>query len=542
MCMGFYKRFFLLIPFILVSSYANAGYALVNPLQSEVSGILRQKLIDMRATAAVATATIEAFSETSVSYAAALAAEYGVSVSSMSWGTVAYGLGIPALSLAAGTGIGVFSAKVLLHQNGYDLFFPEPAMSPSGHGYWWGLIRTRPDNVLHTVIATNPWTAVNELYSYVTPDDGCGLSPGSIALYSNAASYFYNNVCLDSDKTVVRRPGSVTVDYSYSYPIVTSQPLYCDSGQVAVYSDGKQECKAAAGGNFFNKGATVVGGYLAPESVSAVMNGIVGQMSSSSLADYKGVPPDKLKITPADVETYRKHNAVSSDSYSFFLNHSQWNDSFGIPLNADGDYNDSMNRPAFNPPVPVDGFKPVPVPGTDTGSTTGTGTDTGTSTGAGTGTATGAGTGTDAGSTTGTGTATGAGTGADAGSTTGTGTATGTGTGTATGSGTSTVSVNVHVDNTIDWGTHPDTAAPELTPDTPESFITPLWDMWPAARDFKISPRLSRCPTASFDLWGKTFIIDAQCQLIDKPDVKKIISAFMLAFYALIALRIILEA
>ncbi|ECF6666784.1 hypothetical protein HYB28_004614 [Salmonella enterica] len=540
--MGFYKGFLLLIPSLLMSSYADAGYALVNPLQSEVSGILRQKLIDMRATAAVATATIEAFSETSVSYAAALAAEYGVSVSSMSWGTVAYGLGIPALSLAAGAGIGIFSAKVLLHQNGYDLFFPEPAMSPSGHGYWWGLIRTRPDNVLHTVIATNPWTAVNELYSYVTPNDGCGLSPGSISLSLTAASYSYENVCVDSDKTVVHRPGNVTASYSYPYPVVTGQPLYCDSGQVAVYSDGKQECKAAAGGNFFNKGATVVGGYLAPESLAAVMNGIVGQMSSSSLADYKGVPPDKLKITPADVETYRKHNAVSSDSYSFFLEHSRWNDSFGIPLNAGGDYNDSMNRPAFNPPVPVDGFKPVPVPGTDTGTSTGTGTDTGASTGAGTGTATGAGTGTDAGSTTGTGTATGAGTGADAGSTTGTGTATGTGTGTATGSGTSTVSVNVHVDNTIDWGTHPDTAAPELTPDTPESFITPLWDMWPAARDFKVYSKTAACPSAKIHLFEHDFELNYSCQILEHPGVIDTIHIFMMVIYSLLAVMIILGA
>ncbi|EBR2769147.1 hypothetical protein B5V48_25675 [Salmonella enterica] len=540
--MKFNRYVLLFLPFTVFSQNACAGYALVNPLQSEVSGILRQKLIDMRATAAVATATIEAFSETSVSYAAALAAEYGVSVSSMSWGTVAYGLGIPALSLAAGTGIGIFSAKVLLHQNGYDLFFPEPAMSPSGHGYWWGLIRTRPDNVLHTVIATNPWTAVNELYSYVTPNDGCGLSPGSISLSLTAASYSYENVCVDSDKTVVHRPGNVTASYSYPYPVVTGQPLYCDSGQVAVYSDGKPECKAAAGGNFFNKGATVNGGYLAPESLAAVMNGIVGQMSSSSLADYKGVPPDKLKITPADVETYRKHNAVSSDSYSFFLEHSRWNDSFGIPLNAGGDYNDSMNRPAFNPPVPVDGFKPVPVPGTDTGTSTGTGTDTGASTGAGTGTATGAGTGTDAGSTTGTGTATGAGTGADAGSTTGTGTATGAGTGTATGSGTSTVSVNVHVDNTIDWGTHPDTAAPELTPDTPESFITPLWNIWPAARDFELHTRAVSCPVFDIPAFGKTYKLDSHCQILERNDVRSLVSVIFPLIYAVVVIGIILSA
>ncbi|MGU6963936.1 hypothetical protein ACV2FQ_01320 [Salmonella enterica subsp. enterica serovar Poona] len=538
--MGFYKRLFLLIPSVLFSSYANADYALVNPLQSEVSGILRQKLIDMRATAAVATATMQAFSETSVSYAAALAAEYGVSVSSMSWGTVAYGLGIPALSLAAGTGIGIFSAKVLLHQNGYDLVFPEPAMSPSGNaGYWWGLIRTQPDNVLHTVVATNPWTAVNELYNYVTPKDGCSLLPGSISSTSKSSSFGYYNVCPSSydNSRMDYNYDSVTASYSLKYPVVNVQPVYCDSGQVAVFADDKSECKAAAGGTFFNnKKGNIYDSHLAPDSLAAVVNGIVGQMSSSSLSDYKGIPPDKLKITPADVEIYRKHNAVLPDSGDFFGLHDQWQTSFGFPVNPDGDYNDSMGRPAFDPPVPIDGFKPVPISGTDTGSTTGTGTDAGTSTGTGAGTATGTGTGTDSGS------STGAGTGTDAGSTTGTGTATGTGTGAGTASGTSTVNVNVHVDNTIDWGTHPDTAAPDLTPDEPKSFITPLWNIWPAARDFKVYSKGAVCPSAKIHLFEHDFELNYSCQILEHPGVIDTIHIFMMVIYSMLAVMIILGA
>ncbi|EHD0027868.1 hypothetical protein JYY64_004649, partial [Salmonella enterica subsp. houtenae serovar 50:g,z51:-] len=119
---------------------------------------------------------------------------------------------------------------------------------------------------------------------------------------------------------------------------------------------------------------------------------------------------------------------------------------------------------------------------------------------------------------------------------------TGTGTGTGTTSGTTPVNVNVHVDNTIDWGSNPDTAAPELTPDEPKSFIEPLWNMWPAVRDFSVASRVASCPVASFELWGQKFVMDAQCKLLDKPDVRKTISAFMLLIYALIALRVILEA
>ncbi|ECC9415200.1 hypothetical protein DPP11_26730, partial [Salmonella enterica subsp. enterica] len=167
MCMGLYKRILFLIPFLLISSYADA-YAIVTPFQSEVSGILRQKLDDLRVSTAVAVATMEAFSETSVSYAAALATEYGTTLASMSWGSVAYGLGLPSLSVVVGSGIGVFTAKVMLHKNGYDLVFPEPAMSPaSSTGYWWGVYSAPSEKTVYTVIATNPWSAVNNLYSFV---------------------------------------------------------------------------------------------------------------------------------------------------------------------------------------------------------------------------------------------------------------------------------------------------------------------------------------------------------------------------------------
>ncbi|EDU9608731.1 hypothetical protein YT03_004935, partial [Salmonella enterica subsp. enterica] len=193
-------------------------------------------------------------------------------------------------------------------------------------------------------------------------------------------------------------------------------------------------------------------------------------------------------------------------------------------------------RPAFDPPVPIDGFKPVPISGTDTGSTTGTGTDAGTSTGTGAGTATGTGTGTDTGS------STGAGTGTDAGSTTGTGTATGTGTGAGTASGTSTVNVNVHVDNTIDWGTHPDTAAPDLTPDEPKSFITPLWDMWPAARDFKVYSKGAVCPSAKIHLFEHDFELNYSCQILEHPGVIDTIHIFMMVIYSMLAVMIILGA
>ncbi|EIR1682537.1 hypothetical protein LWM50_005021, partial [Salmonella enterica] len=293
---GYLGGWLCFIGLLSFSSYADAQ-AIVTPFQSEVSGILRQKLDDLRVSTAVAVATMEAFSETSVSYAAALATEYGTTLASMSWGSVAYGLGLPSLSVVVGSGIGVFTAKVMLHKNGYDLVFPEPAMSPaSSTGYWWGVYRAPSEKTVYTVVATNPWSAVNNLYSFVKTENRCALLPDGISYSSSVASFGYFVVCpghYDPD-VLTYEPESVTANFSLKYPVVSGQPLYCDRGQVAVAADGVFKCQAAAEGSFFSPmhGYGINGGHLAKGSLAAVINGVVGQMSSSSLSDYKGVPPD----------------------------------------------------------------------------------------------------------------------------------------------------------------------------------------------------------------------------------------------------------
>ncbi|EHF4368172.1 hypothetical protein JZQ54_005014, partial [Salmonella enterica subsp. enterica serovar 4,5,12:b:-] len=102
--------------------------------------------------------------------------------------------------------------------------------------------------------------------------------------------------------------------------------------------------------------------------------------------------------------------------------------------------------------------------------------------------------------------------------------------------------VNVHVDNTIDWGSNPDTAAPELTPDEPKSFIEPLWNMWPAVRDFKLQSRRVSCPVFPLTLWGNNYQIDAQCKLLEEPVVKKTVSVLFPLIYAVMVIGIILSA
>ncbi|WP_000874025.1 hypothetical protein, partial [Escherichia coli] len=74
--MKYIKFAFILFPLFSQHTYAS-DYSLVNSFQSEVSGVLRMKLDSLGASASVVTSTMEAFSETSVSYASALAAEYG---------------------------------------------------------------------------------------------------------------------------------------------------------------------------------------------------------------------------------------------------------------------------------------------------------------------------------------------------------------------------------------------------------------------------------------------------------------------------------
>ncbi|HBA9513474.1 TPA: hypothetical protein J1404_004879, partial [Escherichia coli] len=116
------------------------------------------------------------------------------------------------------------------------------------------------------------------------------------------------------------------------------------------------------------------------------------------------------------------------------------------------------------------------------------------------------------------------------------------GAGTGTTTGDVPVNVNVHVDNTIDWGENPGTKAPELTPDTPESFITPLWDIWPAARDFKLHTRNVPCPVFDIPAFGRMYKLDSHCQIMERNDIRSLISVIFPLIYAVVVIGIILSA
>ncbi|EGU5382108.1 hypothetical protein HH005_002634 [Salmonella enterica] len=97
------------------------------------------------------------------------------------------------------------------------------------------------------------------------------------------------------------------------------------------------------------------------------------------------------------------------------------------------------------------------------------------------------------------------------GSGTGDGSGTGTGTGTGTGSGSGSGDTG---DGDDDKGG--DLALPGL--DIPGISLSPLWNIWPSARDFKITLPEAQCPVFTIEVFGKDYHIDTFCTLLT-PDI-----------------------
>ncbi|HDK0046716.1 TPA: hypothetical protein ACUKX0_003085 [Escherichia coli] len=100
---------------------------------------------------------------------------------------------------------------------------------------------------------------------------------------------------------------------------------------------------------------------------------------------------------------------------------------------------------------------------------------------------------------------------------------------------------DVHVDVHVDFGPDPHIPSPAL-PDTPtgKQILQPLWDMFPAARDFKLVTRQVSCPVAEFDAFNRHYVMDAHCEIAER--CRNALGAIFSLIWAIIAFRLILSA
>ena len=111
------------------------------------------------------------------------------------------------------------------------------------------------------------------------------------------------------------------------------------------------------------------------------------------------------------------------------------------------------------------------------------------------------------------------------------GTSTQTGPGTTTSTGT----------QSVDFGPNPNIGTPLLEPTpTAQSIMSPILNLMPDLKNFAVPSHQSVCPTGSFYWNSRTFVIDAQCSLIDNN--RTLIEGFMLLVWSLTAVFIVLRA
>lgn len=85
----------------------------------------------------------------------------------------------------------------------------------------------------------------------------------------------------------------------------------------------------------------------------------------------------------------------------------------------------------------------------------------------------------------------------------------------------------------------PGLSTPSL--DVPELTLSPLWNIWPSARDFKLSLPAAQCPVFNIEVFGTNHKIDTFCTLFT-PDIIAIIRSICILTASIISFIIVLRS
>lgn len=84
-----------------------------------------------------------------------------------------------------------------------------------------------------------------------------------------------------------------------------------------------------------------------------------------------------------------------------------------------------------------------------------------------------------------------------------------------------------------------DVSLPSL--DVPDLTLSPLWNIWPSARDFKLTLPAAKCPVFNIEVFGTNHQIDTFCTIFT-PDIIAIIRAISILTASIIAFIIVLRS
>lgn len=112
-----------------------------------------------------------------------------------------------------------------------------------------------------------------------------------------------------------------------------------------------------------------------------------------------------------------------------------------------------------------------------------------------------------------------------------------------TGNSTGTVkdgNIDVDVNVNLDLGQYPEAAEPTLEPVEASAILQPIFDLFPALQNYQVPDHESACYRPTFELWGKEYVIESHCDLLEQH--RDLLKSVCSVIWAIAALFVFLKA
>lgn len=112
-----------------------------------------------------------------------------------------------------------------------------------------------------------------------------------------------------------------------------------------------------------------------------------------------------------------------------------------------------------------------------------------------------------------------------------------------TGNSTGTIkdgNIDVDVNVNLDLGQYPEASEPQLEPVEASAILQPIFDLFPALQDYHVPDHESECYRPTFELFGKEYVIESHCDLLEQH--RDLLKSVCSVLWAIAALFVFLKA
>lgn len=112
-----------------------------------------------------------------------------------------------------------------------------------------------------------------------------------------------------------------------------------------------------------------------------------------------------------------------------------------------------------------------------------------------------------------------------------------------TGNSTGTIkdgNIDVDVNVNLDLGQYPEASEPQLEPVEASAILQPIFDLFPALQNYHVPDHESECYRPTFELWGKEYVIESHCDLLEQH--RDLLKSVCSVIWAIAALFVFLKA